>query len=73
MQSKLFLIIYIAATLILISSCNQIDPDPTPANTVELRKKSIEIIEADHIFAFELFNEIYKGSEKDNFMISPLR
>jgi serine protease inhibitor len=72
MQSKLFLIIYIAATLILISSCNQIDPDPTPANTVELRKKSIEIIEADHIFAFELFNEIYKGSEKDNFMISPL-
>lgn len=66
------LLILVLSGILLIPSCELTDPDPNPANILELRKKSAEIIKADQLFAFELFNEVIGISEEENIMISPL-
>ncbi len=67
----------ITATVLLVviaafPACEKKDPVPDGPNTIELRKKSAEIIEADQQFAFELFNQVVSLSQQENIMISPL-
>jgi serpin B len=69
--------IYLAAILaafIGVTSCEKTDPDPAnrEPGKIELTRKSAELIEADHQFAFELFKEVCSGSEENNLMISSL-
>ena len=61
-------------SLFVIISCEKSDPDPSnrEPQKIELTKKSAELIEADHQFAFELFKEVCSGAEEPNVMISPL-
>ncbi len=61
----------IISTLILCVSC-ETEPIEKETPKITLTKKSAEIIEADHAFGFELFREIYKVSEEENIMISPM-
>ena len=60
------------AIIATISACEKNDPVPDESNTIELKKKSAEIIEADQQFAFELFQEVMSLSEQENIMVSPL-
>ncbi len=61
-------------SLLLLISCEKNDPDPAnrEPGKIELTKKSAELIEADHQFAFEVFKEVDGLSEEENLMISPL-
>ena len=58
----------------LFASCEKNNPDPGSGepNTIELTKKSAEIVEADRQFAFELYQEVLSLSDQENIMISPL-
>jgi serine protease inhibitor len=60
------------ALLVTIPACEKNDPVPDEPNTLELTKKSAEIIEADRQFAFELFQEVMTLSDQENIMVSPL-
>jgi len=61
----------IISTLTLFVSC-ETEPIIKETPKIILTKKSAEIIEADHAFGFELFREIYRVSEEENIMISPM-
>jgi serpin B len=66
-------IIMTLAALAVMTACEVNESDkPDETGTVDLRKKSAEIIEADQQFAFELFEEVCALSDKENIMISPL-
>jgi serpin B len=54
------------------SSCETIEQPEGEPKKIELRKKSAEIIEADRLFAFELFQQVNSNAENLNMMISPL-
>ncbi len=74
MRKYFIIIVFIAISAGIMLSCEKNETpdvnDKIPGIT--LRKKSTEIIEADQIFGFELFREVYHNSDKDNLMISPL-
>ena len=53
-------------------ACEKLDPADKEPKKIELTKKSAELLEADHQFAFELFNEVCALSGEENIMISPL-
>lgn len=54
-------------------SCEKSDtPAEKGPKEINLLEKSTGIIEADKTFGFELFREVYKLSDEDNLMISPL-
>lgn len=72
MKKSINTVTAILAVLMVIPSCELFDTEPDKPNTIELRKKSAEIIEADQQFAFELFREVFSISEEENIMISPL-
>ncbi len=72
MKTNIFLSIVIAAGILLFPACDMFEPNDPEPEQIQLNKKAAEIIEADHIFAFELFNKVYANSEEDNIMISPL-
>ena len=61
----------IIVNLALLISC-ETEPIIKETPKIKLTKKSAEIIEADHAFGFELFREIYRVSEEENIMISPM-
>ena len=61
----------ILSTVALLISC-ETEPIIKETPKIILTKKSAEIIEADHAFGFELFREIYRVSEEENIMISPM-
>lgn len=56
----------------MVLSCEESESLEKKTPKIELRKKSAEIIEADKVFGFELFREVYSLSEEENIMISPL-
>ncbi len=56
----------------LSPSCEVSDPVQKEPGKITLNKKSVEIIEADQAFAFELLKEVYSLSDAENIMISPL-
>lgn len=56
----------------MFSGCGIIDPGEEQPAVIELNKKSLEIIEADQQFAFELFQQVCSVSTTENIMISPL-
>jgi serine protease inhibitor len=58
--------------LLVMPSCEKLDPVVKEPKKVELSKKSAEILQADRQFAFELFKEVNALSEEDNLMISSL-
>ena len=60
------------AAIVIFPACENNDPVPDEPNTIELTKKSAEIIEADQLFGFELFKEVMSLSQEENIMISPL-
>jgi len=66
-----FVSLLMAAAMILpscdISFSNRRDPE-----TIDLKFKSAEIIEADQQFAFELFNQVCSLNNSENIMISPI-
>ncbi len=72
MKPYRFLSVLIATVLLVLPACEVFEPVTDQPKTIELRKKSAEIIEADQQFAFELFKEVYSLSEVENIMISPL-
>lgn len=72
MKTNNFLSIFIAASILLLPSCDIFEPNDPEPEQIQLNKKAAEIIEADQIFAFELFNEVYTASDELNMMISPL-
>ncbi|MEN8229301.1 MAG: serpin family protein [Bacteroidota bacterium] len=55
-----------------LKSCEKTDPIQKETPKITLNKKAAEIIEADKAFGFELFREVYRQSEEENLMISPL-
>ena len=57
--------------LVLFVSCEK-EPVHKETPKITLSKKSAEIIEADQAFGFELFREIFRNSEEENIMISPM-
>jgi serine protease inhibitor len=60
------------AIIVTIPACEKNSPAPDGPNTIELTKKSAEIIEAGQQFAFELFKEVMSLSQQENIMVSPL-
>ncbi len=63
-----FLILF---CLVIFSGCNLFD-DPS-GEDFELTAKAGELIEADNIFGFELFQKVVaQETEQDNIMVSPL-
>ena len=70
-SAAVFSIALIISTLVF-NACSKINPGEKEPTKIELNKKSLEIIEADNQFAFELFREIITLSDEDNIMISPL-
>lgn len=72
MKPQIHILTAFVLAAMIIPACEMVNPDPVVANKVELRKKSADLVKADQLFAFELFSEVYKASDKDNIMISPL-
>ncbi|MEA1886568.1 MAG: serpin family protein [Bacteroidota bacterium] len=72
MKTNINFLFTLLAVLILIPSCEKKPAPEEEIPQIVLRKKSAEIIEADQLFAFELFREVLTASEEDNIMISPL-
>jgi serpin B len=58
--------------LCFLPSCEKAEPPEKEPNKIVLNKKSVELLQADRQFAFELFKEIHMLSDADNLMISPL-
>jgi len=71
-KTPAFLSSMLILILIVLPSCEKMDPVDKEPKKVELNKKSAEILQADRQFAFELFKEIHELSDADNLMISPL-
>jgi len=73
-NTSLFAVTALTGVLFLMPSCETSNPVPQDKepNKIELNKKSAEILQADRQFAFELFKEVYGGTEEDNLMISSL-
>jgi len=66
---------YILAMLLtgsFLPSCEKAAPIQKETPKITLNLKAAEILEADKAFGFELFREVYKQSEVENIMISPL-
>jgi len=55
-----------------LPSCEDSEPVHKDNPKIKPNFKSEEIIRADRAFGFELFREVYKLSEENNIMISPL-
>ncbi|MCK5067670.1 MAG: serpin family protein [Bacteroidales bacterium] len=74
MRSSIFLPAVFLTILMALPACELFDQDlvPDEPKKIDLRKKSAEIIEADQLFAFELFKQVYTLSDEVNMMISPL-
>ncbi|MFC2090243.1 serpin family protein [Bacteroidota bacterium] len=65
-------IIFILLSIVFSSACTEIPPENNEPSKIELRKKSLELIEADQRFSFELFHQVCSLSQEENIMISPL-
>jgi serpin B len=72
MKSIVYLFFLPAIALFLFTGCGTTDPGEEKPAVIELNKKSLEIIEADQQFAFELFQQVTSLSDQENIMISPL-
>ena len=72
MKTHLITIIAILISAGILHSCEKADPIQKDPKKITLHKKSAEIIEADQAFSFELFQQVYQGSDQENIMISPL-
>jgi serpin B len=72
MKSYISYILVILISACTFPSCEKSDPIQKEIPKITLNKKAAEIIEADQVFGFELFREVYTLSEEDNIMISPL-
>lgn len=73
MEIKIKSLILVIVTLLpLLFSCELSRDNDEDIRQITLRHKATEIIEADQIFAFEIFREVCSLSEEENIMISPL-
>jgi serine protease inhibitor len=73
MKKYIIFIVIFMISAGLLSSCEKSGgPLKKEPPEIKLREKSAEIIEADKVFGFELFREVYNFVEEDNLMISPL-
>mgnify|MGYP001431202652 CR=1 FL=1 len=61
----------ILIAIVTLPACDIMVSSNEP-ESIDLRLKSAEIIEADQQFAFELFSKVCTGSDEVNVMISPL-
>ena len=52
-------------------SCDRFSDNPEP-KTMDLTKKSLELIESDNDFGLEFFKEVLTGDTSPNIMVSPL-
>ena len=52
-------------------SCDRFSDNPEP-KTMDLTKKSLELIESDNGFGLEFFKEVLTGDTSPNIMVSPL-
>jgi len=52
-------------------SCDRFSDNPEP-KTMDLTKKSLELIESDNAFGLEFFKEVLTGETSPNIMVSPL-
>ena len=57
--------------IILILSCDRL-PDEQEPNTMNLTKKSLELITSDNEFGLDFFREVINNDTSDNIMVSPL-
>ena len=69
-----FIISFFIISLILTgTSCQQEEEINSENNSIELDEKSVQLVNADNAFGFELFRNIYaEETEHQNIMISPL-
>ena len=66
---------FLTISLLLFHSCNQeeINTNDDEFQEIQLNEKSAQIVEADNLFGFELFQNIYNTeTDYENIMVSPL-
>ncbi len=69
METKIYVILLILI-LSVVGCSNNLASDPEPEDIV-LSQKSVQLVNADNAFTFNLFNKI-PGSDGHNVMVSPL-
>jgi serpin B len=57
---------------VILGSCEKKETAEQPEIDFRNDKKASQLIEADNLFAFDLFDEVYTRESEENFMISPL-
>lgn len=70
-MKRILLISIILAFILSGQSCERVS-DNTEPKTMDLSRKSLELIESDNNFGLEFFQKVFYGDTSDNIMVSPL-
>lgn len=72
MKSMNIILTLLFELAVILSSCEKQQEDIRPSIDFQNDKKASGLIQADNLFAMDLFGEVFQLEEKENFMISPL-
>jgi serine protease inhibitor len=70
-MKRIALISIILAFILSGQSCNQFSDNQEP-KTMDLTKKSLELIGSDNEFGLDFFQKVLAGDDSENIMVSPL-